>query len=367
MHHRDKDKAVPGPILVIAVVPAILEIIRTGLIQKVEGMGGMKKSLIQGAIARAKNSLYDGEPDYVSEPAGSSMTGCLDSMLLGKLKAAFGLQNCRILISGGAPLSAETQRFCTAVFCPVAQGYGATETTGCATVQEVVSSDGSRACDSSVGRVGSIQPANEIRLVSVPEMGYLVSDSPPRGEVLISGNNVSRGYYKMPEKTAEDFIAHEDGKVYFHTGDIGVMHADGVLQIIDRKKDLIKLEGGEYVSLGMVEAKLKGVKGIGQCAVFARSDKKHCVCIVSQPEKGWASLGCNGPPAKEELLALVTPSLRSQGVARHEIPQDLRVDDAIWTPESGLVTASLKVARNPLRDHYNETLLREMDYMFPSN
>eukprot|EP01047_Picozoa_sp_COSAG01_P038964 COSAG01_NODE_3191_length_6436_cov_14.338646_8_plen_73_part_00 len=41
-------------------------------------------------------------------------------------------------------------------------------------------------------------------------------------------------------------------QVYFHTGDIGVLHDDGVLQIVDRKKDLIKLEGGEYVSLGMV-------------------------------------------------------------------------------------------------------------------
>jgi hypothetical protein len=54
------------------------------------------------------------------------------------------------------------------------------------------------------------------------------------------------------------------------------------------------------------------------------------------------------------------------GVARHEIPGDVRVDDAIWTPESGLVTASLKVARNPLRDHYNATLLKEMDYSFPT-
>ena len=43
----------------------------------------------------------------------------------------------RVLVSGGAPLSAATHMFCQAVFCPVAQGYGATETTGCATVQEV--------------------------------------------------------------------------------------------------------------------------------------------------------------------------------------------------------------------------------------
>ena len=94
---------------------------------------------------------------------------------------------------------------------------------------------------------------------------------------------------------------------------------------------------------------------------------KFCVCIVSQPEKGWASLGFpDGAPTKEELLAAIDPTLRKLGVARHEIPKDVRVDDEIWTPESGLVTASLKVARNPLREFYNETLLKDMDYQFPT-
>jgi acyl-CoA synthetase (AMP-forming)/AMP-acid ligase II len=169
-------------------------------------------------------------------------------------------------------------------------------------------------------------------------------------------------------------------QVYFHTGDIGIMHPDGALQIVDRKKDLIKLEGGEYVSLGKVESKLKEVKGIGACVVFARSDKKYCVAIVSQPEKGWASLGeahltnrpavyrpnkraglfvaraparhvtldvgdnvvcavelgsdhattlcvtgCSVAPTREELLTLIPATLRKLGLPKFEIPQDVQV------------------------------------------
>ncbi len=111
------------------------------------------------------------------------------------------------------------------------------------------------------------------------------------------------GYYKMPEETKKAFIKHSDGKIWFHTGDIGVMDPDGVLRIVDRKKDLVKLQGGEYVSLGKVEANLKQVPGIVACCVFARSDKDHCVVIVSQPEKGWESVG--GRPSEKDMLPVI--------------------------------------------------------------
>jgi len=286
------------------------------------------------------------------------------NLLLKKVRQGLGLDRLRLLVSGGAPLCAETQDFVTAVLAPVAQGYGATETNGCATVQEAISAGG-RPVDRTSGHVGAIQPANEIKLVSVPDMGYLVTDPQPRGEILIAGNNVSQtGYFKMPQKSAEDFPRHSDGKVWFHTGDIGVMTETGVLKIVDRKKDLIKLAGGEYVSLGKVEAALKQVPGIGACVVFARPDKDHCVVVVSQPEKGWSSVG--GRPGVDALEQSIASKPRSMGLARFEIPTKARLDDTIWTPESGLVTASFKVQRNPLRNHYNKVggLLDEMEYRF---
>ena len=60
------------------------------------------------------------------------------------------------------------------------------------------------------------------------------------GEICLGGGNIATGYYKMPEKTAEDFYRDKDGTRWFKTGDIGEMYPDGTLKIVDRKKDLVR-------------------------------------------------------------------------------------------------------------------------------
>lgn len=76
----------------------------------------------------------------------------------------------------------------------------------------------------------------DIRLVNWEEGGYRISNKPfPQGEIIIGGDSVSMGYYKLPNKTGEDFF-DEDGKRWFKTGDIGEFHADGVLKIIGNLK-----------------------------------------------------------------------------------------------------------------------------------
>lgn len=82
------------------------------------------------------------------------------------------------------------------------------------------------------GRVGAPSTMCDIRLVNWDEAGYRVTNKPfPQGEIIIGGDSVSRGYYKLPSKTEEEFF-DEDGKRWFKTGDIGEFHADGVLKII---------------------------------------------------------------------------------------------------------------------------------------
>ncbi|CAK0870525.1 unnamed protein product [Prorocentrum cordatum] len=91
------------------------------------------------------------------------------------------------------------------------------------TVQEVVSSEG-RLVDLSCGMVGPVFPAAEVKLRSVPDMGSFVTNNPPAGELLLSGHNVSQlGYYKMKEKTDEDYPIHLNGQRWLHSGDISCL------------------------------------------------------------------------------------------------------------------------------------------------
>lgn len=85
-----------------------------------------------------------------------------------------------------------------------------------------------------MGRAGAPLSSCDFRLVNWDEGNYRITNKPhPQGEIFIGGNGVSRGYYKLDDKTAEDFF-DEDGRRWFKTGDIGEFHEDGVLKIIGK-------------------------------------------------------------------------------------------------------------------------------------
>eukprot|EP00479_Gromia_sphaerica_P012742 TRINITY_DN6842_c1_g1_i1.p1 TRINITY_DN6842_c1_g1~~TRINITY_DN6842_c1_g1_i1.p1 ORF type:complete len:173 (+),score=39.26 TRINITY_DN6842_c1_g1_i1:76-594(+) len=113
-------------------------------------------------------------------------------------------------------------------------------------------------------------------------MGYMSSDKPsPRGEICIRGPVVTVGYFGMTEDQAKSFENDDDGKgIWFHTGDIGMWHTDGTLQIIDRKKDLVKLATGEYIALGHLEAIYKESDYVDNICVYADSFKGSPVALV---------------------------------------------------------------------------------------
>ena len=176
-------------------------------------------------------------------------TPLLDWLLVSRLKNLLGGRVVS-LFCGGAPLLADTQAFTRAAFGVVlGQAWALTECTACATVTD--------AHDFSDGRCGAPTFTTQVRLRDWEEGGYKATDKPrPRGELILGGRTITAGYYKRPQETEEAFEVDGDGVRWLASGDIGEIYPDGTIKVIDRKKDLVKLQHGEYISLGKVSDSL---------------------------------------------------------------------------------------------------------------
>jgi len=288
-------------------------------------------------------------------------TPMVDKLVFNKIKALLG-GRMRFVISGGAPLSPETHEFIrTCLGLKLVQGYSLTETTCTGTCME--------ALDMSTGKVGGPMAGIEIKLVSWVEGNYRVTDQPrPRGEIIIGGKTVARGYFKNDQKTEQDFF-NEGGKRWFRTGDIGEMFPDGSVRIIDRKKDLVKLNLGEYVSLGKVEAQLKTHPLVENICVYGDSYQSHTVAVMvpirNALEKLATDLGKTYSDYKElcedsDIVQAVVKTLGIHGIKsnleKFEIPRMVTLAPEAWTPESGLVTAAFKIKRQVIKTFFQSDI-----------
>nr|XP_055059470.1 long-chain-fatty-acid--CoA ligase 3b [Misgurnus anguillicaudatus] len=345
------DTSVLKPTL-MAAVPEIMDRIYKNVMTKVEGMSKVQKTLFVLA--------YNYKMEQISK--GYSTPLC-DRLVFNKVRSLLGGKT-RVLLCGGAPLSAATQRFMNICFCcPVGQGYGLTETCGAGTICEFA--------DYSTGRVGAPLVCSEITLKNWEEGGYYNTDKPnPRGEILIGGPNVTMGYYKNEQKNREDFCVDENGQRWFCTGDIGEFHTDGCLKIIDRKKDLVKLQAGEYVSLGKVEAVMKNCSLVDNICAYANSDQSYVIGFVVPNQKQLTALAqqrgirgsweeiCNHPEMEKEVLRIITDAALTGKLERFEIPKKICLSAEPWTPETGLVTEAFKLKRKELKSHYQDDIER---------
>ncbi|CAD6258556.1 unnamed protein product [Miscanthus lutarioriparius] len=237
----------------------------------------------------------------------------------------------------------------------VGQGYGLTETCAGAAFTEWD--------DTSVGRVGPPLPCCYVKLVSWEEGGYRISDSPmPRGEVVVVGHSITKGYFNNEAKTNEVYKIDERGIRWFYTGDIGQFHPDGCLEIIDRKKDIVKLQHGEYVSLGKVESALATSNYVENIMVYADPFHNYCVALVvpaHQALEKWAQNSGINYKGFEELCQndqAIKEAAKVGRLEKFEVPAKIVLLPEPWTPESGLVTAALKLKREQIKTKFKDDL-----------
>ncbi|KAL6225679.1 hypothetical protein ACLB2K_004528 [Fragaria x ananassa] len=275
-----------------------------------------------------------------------------DLLAFRKIKNRLG-GRIRLIISGGAPLSAEIEEFLRVTCCCfVVQGYGLTETVG-----PTAFGYPDEMC--MIGVVGTVSVFNELRLEEVPDMGYDPLGDPSCGEICVRGKTVFAGYHKSPELTRE---AIKDG--WFHTGDIGQILPNGSIKIIDRKKNLIKLSQGEYVALEYLE-NVYGISSvIDDIWVYGNSFKSKLVAVVVPEEnstKKWADLNghtgsfsdlCSLDQLKNYILEELKLTAERNKLRGFEYIKGIIIEPRPFDMERDLVTATLKKKRNQLLKYY---------------
>lgn len=174
------------------------------------------------------------------------------------------------IVTAAAPPSPTILRAVEELGATITHVYGLTETYGPHSICEWhaewdAESAERRALLKSRQGVPYIQ-AGGLRVVD-EQMNDVPADGATLGEVVMRGNNVMKGYYRQPEATAEAFRGG-----WFHSGDVGVMHPDGYLELRDRKKDII-ISGGENISTIEVEQTIYRHPAVLEVAVVARPDE----------------------------------------------------------------------------------------------
>lgn len=333
---------------VVTAVPRLFEKIYATINKRVAEQPPMKQKIFHRAVevGREVAMLRDSRRRVPVRLALKLKV--LDKLVFTKWRAAIG-GRVRFFVSGGAALSPELAYIFAGAGITILQGYGLTETS------PVVSFNRPEA--NRIGTIGQAIPGVKVRVAE-------------DGELLVQGDNVMQGYYQMAEETERVLQRHEDG-VWFHTGDIGAIDADGYIRITDRKKDLIKTSLGKYIAPQPIENLIRAIPMVEQAIVIGNARKFASALIVPSFDalRSYAkSLGVEArgnaelarhPRIVEYFKKKVDEVTR--GLAPHEKIKKIALLDQEFSIESGELTPTLKVRRGFVEDKHRAVI----DALYP--
>ncbi|CAJ1369431.1 unnamed protein product [Effrenium voratum] len=206
------------------------------------------KALLE-AVKRKQVTLFPGVPTLYTAINNSPMT------------ANYDLSSISLCLSGGAPLPVEVKEsFEKLTGCVLVEGYGLTESSPVAAVNPL---DENRRA----GSIGRLVPGTSARFVSIEDRTTEVAAG-EKGELLLHGPQIMKGYWKREDATADTITAEG----YLHTGDVGYQDDEGFIYLVDRIKDLI-LCSGYNVYPRVIEEAIYQNEAVDETIVIAIPDE----------------------------------------------------------------------------------------------
>lgn len=263
------------------------------------------------------------------------VAGFLDKKVGSQLRAVFG-DRIHLYISGGVALSPAVARTFFALGVPIYQGYGMTETSPIISVNKVGHNH--------PNTVGPALPNIEVRLGEGDELQ-------------VRGPTVMKGYWNREEATKAIFT--EDG--WLRTGDVCTIYPDGNIRITGRIKEIIVTSTGEKVPPADLESAITSDRLFSQCMVVGDDRPFIAAVAVVNPDEFKTVCGELGlDPTKPESLqdpafrkvALKRIKTATAGFPHYGVPRQVHCTLDAWTIDNGLLTPTLKMKRNLIRQRY---------------
>jgi len=318
---------------IFGAVPRLLESVYDKIIAKGKDLSGIKKSIFFWAV-KLGNQF---DPENGNGAWYKMKLKVADKLIFSKWREVLG--GCNVIITGSAAIQPRLVRVFWAAGLEVYEGYGLTETS------PVISVANQTTKEVMVGSAGLIIDGVEVKIAE-------------DGEILARGPNVMMGYYKDPEMTKK--VIDPDG--FFHTGDIGEIAKGNWLKITDRKKEIFKLSSGKYIAPQAIENKFKESFFIEQLMVIGFCQKFASAIIHPNLPylKEWAEEHGMTFSSNEEMIRdkrvidqvqKEVNKLNAQLGQVERIKRFRLVADE-WTPQSGLMSPTMKLKRRVIEDKY---------------
>ena len=240
----------------------------------------------------------------------STVPAVLLAMSQHEIFADVDLSSLRLIVIGGQPIPEPMLKLYNERGIPVSQCYGMTESTSAVTFLDT---DRAMSKLGSCGRAGIL---NDVRLIDFS--GREITEPHVHGEICMRGGNVIRGYWNLPEASAEAF----DSEGWFRSGDIGYFDQDGFYYVCDRVKDMI-ISGGENIYPAEIESSLYEHPAIAELAVIGVADERWGERVVA--------IAALKPGTRLTLEDLQT--FAGGRLARYKMPRELHIVDAL--PRNG--------------------------------
>ncbi|MBS1813034.1 MAG: long-chain fatty acid--CoA ligase [Acidobacteria bacterium] len=335
---------------IVTAVPRLFEKIYATINKRAADQPPMKQRIFQRAIkvGREVAVLKDQRKSVPFTLAIQHKV--LDGLVFSKWREAVG-GKIRFFVSGGAALPKELGLIFSAAGIEILQGYGLTETS------PVVACN--KPGNNRFGTIG--QPIEGVKVKIAED-----------GELLVQGDLVMQGYYKLPEATAEMIKEYPDG-IWLHTGDIGEMDAEGFLKITDRKKDLIKTNLGKYIAPQQIENLIGGIPLVEQVIIIGNQRKYPSALIVPNYDALKTYASSIALDTKDKTTLAKHPRILeffkkkvdevTRELAPHEKVKKIALLTDEFTIDGGELTPSLKIRRKFVEDKYRDLI----DSLYPKN